>query len=39
MAGYSIELLNTIRATANAEYQPRVPVATQNNITEIGRTF
>lgn len=39
MAGYSIELLNTIRANADAEYQSRVPVATQNNITEIGRTF
>ena len=29
-------LLNTIRSNASTEYQTRVPVATQNNITEVG---
>lgn len=35
----SIEILNTIRNNADTEYQERVPVATKNNIAEIGRTF
>lgn len=29
-------LLNTIRSNASTEYQTRVPVATQNNISEVG---
>lgn len=36
---YSVEILNTIRANADAEYQTRVPEATKTNIAEIGRTF
>lgn len=36
---YSIEILNSIRANADAEYQARVPVATRDNIASIGRTF
>lgn len=39
MASLSIEVLNTIRNNADAEYQERVPVATQENIAEIGRVF
>lgn len=35
----SVEILNQIRQTASAEYQNRVPVATKNNIAEIGRVF
>jgi len=35
----SIEILNTIRNNADAEYQNRIPVATRNNIAEIGRSF
>lgn len=31
-----ITILNTIRANASADYQARVPVATRDNITEIG---
>lgn len=36
---FSIEVLNTIRANADTEYQDRVPVATKENIATIGRTF
>lgn len=36
---YSIEILNSIRANADTEYQARVPVATKDNIASIGRTF
>lgn len=36
---YAVDVLNTIRNNADSEYQTRVPVATQNNIAEIGRTF
>lgn len=36
---YSIEVLNTIRSNASAEYAARVPAATQANITEIGRVL
>ena len=39
MAGIGIDVLNTIRASADSEYQDRVPVATQDNITAIGRAF
>ena len=35
----SVEVLNTIRNNADSLYQSRVPVATQNNIAEIGRVF
>ena len=35
----SVEVLNTIRNNADSEYQTRVPVATKNNINEIGRAF
>lgn len=35
----SIEVLNTIRANADTEYQARVPQATQDNISAIGRVF
>lgn len=34
--GFSIELLNTIRANASTEYQNRVPEATRENFTTIG---
>lgn len=33
----AIEVLNTIRNSASADYQNRVPEATQNNISDIGR--
>lgn len=36
---YSIEILNTIRANASAEYATRVPTATRENIAEIGRVL
>ena len=36
---FTIDMLNTIRANADAEYQARVPEATQTNISEIGRAF
>lgn len=35
----SVSVLNTIRNNADSLYQERVPVATKNNINEIGRTF
>lgn len=35
----SVEVLNTIRNNADTEYQTRVPVATKDNIADIGRTF
>lgn len=35
----SVEILNTIRANADSLYQERVPTATQDNISAIGRTF
>ena len=37
--GYSIDILNNIRANASDEYQNRVPEATQQNIIEIGNAF
>lgn len=37
--GYSIETLNNIRMNASADYQSRIPVATQNNIASIGQAF
>lgn len=36
---FSVEALNTIRANADDLYKSRVPVATQTNISEIGRVF
>lgn len=39
MAGIAIEVLNTIRANADSEYQDRIPEATKENISTIGRTF
>ena len=39
MAGYSISALNNIRANASAEYQSRIPVATQENISAIGNAL
>lgn len=36
---YSIEILNSIRANADTEYQARVPEATKDNIESIGRVF
>ena len=35
----SIEVLNNIRANADTEYQDRVPEATRDNISEIGRVL
>ena len=35
----SVEILNTIRANADQEYQNRIPLATKDNISAIGRAF
>ena len=35
----SVQILNNIRANADAEYQARVPEATRENIADIGRTL
>lgn len=37
--GYSIDILNNIRANASDEYATRIPVATQENIATIGQAF
>lgn len=37
--GYSIGVLNTIRANASEEYQNRIPEATQDNIATIGNAL
>ncbi|MEE0930474.1 MAG: hypothetical protein UIM53_05695 [Acutalibacteraceae bacterium] len=37
--GYGIDTLNSIRANASADYQARIPVATQENITAIGNAL
>lgn len=37
--GYSIAILNNIRANASTEYQERIPEATRNNIALIGNAF
>ena len=39
MAKDFITMLNTIRANQSAQYQERIPVATQDNFTEIGTAF
>lgn len=33
------KILNTIRANASSDYQERVPIATQNNIAEVGNAI
>lgn len=37
--GYSISILNNIRANASTEYAERIPEATRNNISEIGNAL
>lgn len=37
--GYSLSVLNNIRANASTEYQTRIPEATQQNITAIGNAL
>lgn len=37
--GYAIDILNTIRNNASTEYATRVPEATQDNITAVGRNI
>lgn len=37
--GYGVDILNKIRLNASEEYQNRIPVATQTNISEIGQAF
>lgn len=37
--GYSISILNNIRANASEEYAARIPEATQQNILSIGQAF
>lgn len=36
---FTVDILNNIRTNADAEYQARVPVATRENIAEIGRVL
>ena len=36
---YALNVLNSIRANASTEYASRVPIATKNNIAEIGRAL
>lgn len=37
--GYSVDILNNIRANASQDYQNRIPEATRNNLAEIGQAF
>lgn len=37
--GYSVSILNNIRANASNEYATRIPAATQQNISTIGQAF
>ena len=37
--GYSVSILNNIRANASNEYTTRIPAATQQNIATIGQAF
>lgn len=37
--GYSISILNNIRANASSDYQTRIPEATRTNISEIGNAL
>ena len=35
----SVQILNAIRANASSTYQERIPVATQENIREVGNAM
>ena len=37
--GYSVDILNNIRANASEDYQSRIPEATRTNLAEIGQAF
>lgn len=37
--GYSVAILNNIRANASEDYRNRIPEATRNNLAEIGQAF
>lgn len=37
--GYSVDILNNIRANASTDYSDRIPEATQQNISTIGQAF
>ncbi len=37
--GYSVDILNNIRANASTEYKARIPEATQANITSVGNAL
>lgn len=37
--GYSVSVLNNIRANASPDYQARIPVATQENISSVGNAL
>lgn len=37
--GYSIDILNNIRANASEDYQERIPEATRTNLASIGQAF
>ena len=39
MSANGVDILNVIRANASSTYQERIPVATQENITEIGNAM
>ena len=39
MTANSVEILNAIRAQADAEYQNRIPIATQENLREVGNAM
>lgn len=39
MAGISVSILNNIRLNGSTEYQERIPVATQENISSIGQAL
>lgn len=37
--GYSVDILNNIRANASQDYQNRIPLATQQNIPQVGNAL
>lgn len=39
MTANSVEILNAIRAQADAEYQNRIPIATQENLRDVGNAI
>ena len=39
MTANSVEILNAIRAQADAEYQNRIPIATQENLRDVGNAM